>query len=123
MMYTSATASAAELHAFGSVLRVVPRAELRAAALALAAEIAAKDPTVIRMAKEAFNGIDLQDVRRSYRYEQGFTFELNLSGVSGELRRSFGQHETARGDTAPEPPSSSGSTSTDPGDHDARQDS
>jgi enoyl-CoA hydratase len=122
MMYTSATASAAELHAFGSVLRVVPRAELREAALALAAEIAAKDPTVIRMAKEAFNGIDLQDVRRSYRYEQGFTFELNLSGVSGELRRSFGQHETVRGDTAPEPPSSSGSASTGPGDHDARQD-
>ena len=32
MMYTSSTASAAELHAFGSVLRVVPRADLRAAA-------------------------------------------------------------------------------------------
>jgi enoyl-CoA hydratase len=40
------------------------------------------------MAKEAFNGIDLQDVRRSYRYEQGFTFELNLSGVSDRLRES-----------------------------------
>ena len=46
---------------------------------------------MIRLAKEAFNGIDLQDVRRSYRYEQGFTFELNLSGVSGRLRESFGQ--------------------------------
>jgi enoyl-CoA hydratase len=43
------------------------------------------------MAKEAFNGIDPQDVRRSYRYEQGFTFELNLSGVSGRLRESFGR--------------------------------
>src|SRR4029079_2242552 len=31
MVYTSATATAAELHAFGSVLRVVPRDELRAA--------------------------------------------------------------------------------------------
>ena len=59
MMYTSATATAAELHAFGSVHSVVPRDQLRAAALELAAEIAAKDPAVIRMAKEAFNGIDL----------------------------------------------------------------
>src|SRR5580765_448086 len=53
MMYTATTA---ELHAFGSVLTVVPRADLRSAALGVAAEIAAKDPTVIRMAKEAFNG-------------------------------------------------------------------
>ncbi len=88
MMYTSATATAAELHAFGSVHSVVPRDQLREAALTLAAEIAAKDPAVIRMAKEAFNGIDPQDVRRSYRYEQGFTFELNLSGVSDRLRQS-----------------------------------
>jgi enoyl-CoA hydratase len=91
MMYTSATATAAELHAFGSVYDVVPRAGLRDAALGLAASIAAKDPAVIRLAKEAFNGIDLQDVRRSYRYEQGFTFELNLSGVADRLRESFGR--------------------------------
>jgi enoyl-CoA hydratase len=89
MMYTSATATAAELHAFGSVHSVVPRDRLREAALALAAEVAAKNPAVIRMAKEAFNGIDLWDVRRSYRYEQGFTFELNLSGVADRLRESF----------------------------------
>jgi enoyl-CoA hydratase len=90
MMYTSATATAAELHAFGSVLRVVPRPQLRAAALEVAAQIAAKDPAVIRLAKEAFNGIDPWDVKRSYRYEQGYTFELNLSGVSDRLRESFG---------------------------------
>ena len=91
MMYTGATATAAELHAFGSVHAVVPRAGLRDAALALAAEIAARDPAVIRMAKEAFNGIDPQDVRRSYRYEQGYTFELNLLGVADRLRDSFGR--------------------------------
>jgi enoyl-CoA hydratase len=89
MMYTSATATAAELHAFGSVLRVVPRDKLREAARDVAAGIAAKDPVVIRMAKEAFNGIDPVDVKRSYRYEQGFTMELNLSGVSDKLRDSF----------------------------------
>src|SRR5690606_14729314 len=52
MVYTSATATAAELAAFGSVLEVVPPAELRAAALAVAGQIAAKSPTVIRAAKE-----------------------------------------------------------------------
>jgi enoyl-CoA hydratase len=91
MMYTSATATAAELHAFGSVHSVVPRAGLRGASRQLAAEIAAKDPMVIRMAKEAFNGIDPGDVRRSYRYEQGYTFELNLLGVSDRLREPFGR--------------------------------
>jgi enoyl-CoA hydratase len=90
MMYTSATATAAELHAFGSVYAVVPGPQLRETALGLAAAIAAKDPAVIRMAKEAFNGIDLWDVRRSYRYEQGFTFELNLSGVADRVRDAFG---------------------------------
>jgi enoyl-CoA hydratase len=96
MMYTSATATAAELHAFGSVLSVVPRAELYAAAMAVAGEIAAKNTTVMRMAKEAFNGIDLWDVKRSYRFEQGFTFELNLAGVSDELRETLPTSEKER---------------------------
>jgi enoyl-CoA hydratase len=103
MMYTAATATAAELHAFGSVLRVVPRDQLRAAALEVAAQIAAKDPAVIRLAKEAFNGIDPWDVRRSYRYEQGYTFELNLSGVSGRLRESFGQDLPAQAQEGEKP--------------------
>jgi enoyl-CoA hydratase len=89
MMYTSTTATAAELHAFGSVLKVVSREELRDTAMGVAAEIAAKNPMVVRMAKEAFNGIDLWDVKRSYRFEQGFTFELNLAGVSDELRETL----------------------------------
>ena len=89
MVYTSATATAAELHSFGSVLQVVPRAELRDEAFAVAKTIASKSPTVIRAAKESLNGIDLWDVKRSYRFEQGFTFELNLAGVSDELRDAF----------------------------------
>ncbi|MEJ7585873.1 MAG: enoyl-CoA hydratase family protein, partial [Acidimicrobiales bacterium] len=82
MVYTAATVTAADLHRFGSALQVVPAAELRNAALGVAAQIAAKSPTVIRAAKECLNGIDPWDPKRSYRFEQGFTFELNLSGVS-----------------------------------------
>jgi len=89
MVYTSATATAQELHHFGSVLRVVPLVDLRDAAMDVAAQIAAKSPTVIRAAKESLNGIDLWDVKRSYRFEQGFTFELNLSGVADEHRDAF----------------------------------
>jgi enoyl-CoA hydratase len=89
LVYTAATITAAELHAFGSVLRVVPRDELRAAALDVAAQIAAKSPTVIRAAKQSLNGIDPWDVKRSYRFEQGFTFELNLAGVADEHRDAF----------------------------------
>jgi enoyl-CoA hydratase len=89
MVYLAETATAAELLAYGSVHAVVPREQLRGAALALAARVAAKSPTVIRAAKESLNGIDPQDVRRSYRYEQGFTFELNLSGVADEHRDAF----------------------------------
>jgi enoyl-CoA hydratase len=91
MMYTSATATAQELKDFGSVLEVVEPERLREAARAVAAQIAEKDPTVIRAAKESLNGIDLWDVRRSYRYEQGFTFELNLSGVADKVRDEFGK--------------------------------
>ena len=89
MVYTGATATAADLHAYGSVLAVVPREQLRDAALAVAGDIASKSPTIIRRAKESLNGIDPVDVKRSYRFEQGFTYELNLSGVSDEARQAF----------------------------------
>ena len=81
LFFTAATVDAATLHHFGSVHEVVPRAELDEAALRVARDIAAKDTRVIRAAKEALNLIDVQRVNSSYRMEQGFTFELNLSGV------------------------------------------
>jgi enoyl-CoA hydratase len=89
MVYTAATVTAAELHAFGSVLRVVPRDQLRAAALEVAEQIAAKPSRVIRAAKASLNGIDPIDVNRSYRFEQGFTFELNLAGEGDAARDAF----------------------------------
>lgn len=95
LYYTSRTATAAELHAHGSVWRVVPRAQLHEAALELAREIARKDGTLLRFAKAAINGIDPVDVHRSYRFEQGFTFEANLSGLADRIREDFGQEAQA----------------------------
>lgn len=89
LYYTARTISADALHNYGSVYRVVPRDELDEAAMELARDIAAKDTRVIRAAKQALNGIDPQDVHRSYRYEQGFTFEMNLLGASDEARADF----------------------------------
>jgi enoyl-CoA hydratase len=89
MVYTCRSVPAAQLREFGSVLEVVPKDRLRAAARAVAEEIAGKNGEVIRLAKQSLNGIDPVDVRRSYRYEQGFTFELNLSGVSDQARQEF----------------------------------
>lgn len=91
MVYTSATATAAELQAFGSVQHVVPKDDLRAKALEVAGVIAEKDPTVIRMAKESLAAIDLWDVHKSYRIEQSYTFELNLLGVADKVREDFGK--------------------------------
>jgi len=89
MVYTCRTVTAEQLLSFGTVLDVVPPAGLRPAARAVAGEIAAKDPGIIRLAKQSLNGIDPVDLKRSYRYEQGFTFELNLTGVSGTARQAF----------------------------------
>jgi len=89
LYYTASTIDAPTLHHHGSVYRVVPREDLDEAALAVARDIAAKDTRVIRAAKEAINGIDPVNVHTSYRFEQGFTFELNLAGVADELREEF----------------------------------
>ncbi len=89
MVYTCERATAAELHRYGTVHRVVPAEALRGAAWALATTIAAKPPAVVRAAKACLNGIDPIDVNRSYRFEQGFTFELNLLGAGDIARDAF----------------------------------
>ena len=89
MVYTCRTVTAQQLQGFGTVLSVVPRDRLRAAAAGVAGQIAARDPAVIRAAKQSLNGIDPVDVKRSYRYEQGFTLELNLTGAAAQARQAF----------------------------------
>ena len=91
MFYTGENATAQELKSYGSVLGVVPRPELREAARKIATKIADKRPTVIRRATESVKGIDAVDPRRSYRFEQGFTFRLQHYGVPAAGRRPFGE--------------------------------
>ena len=89
MVYTCEPATAQELKHYGSVLDVVPTEQLRERAMDVAANIAKKSPTVIRAAKASLNGIDPVDVKKSYRFEQGFTFELNLAGEGDKARDAF----------------------------------
>ena len=89
MLYTAKPVPASELYRFGSVTKIVPREQLREAAYEIARDIATKSPTILRRAKEAVNGIDPVDVKRSYRYEQGFTYELHVRGVADEQRDAF----------------------------------
>ena len=89
MLYSCEPATAEELHDYGSILRVVATEELMAVAAEVAGVLVAKDPSVMRAAKASMNGIDPVDVRTSYRFEQGFTFELNLLGRGDEARSAF----------------------------------
>jgi enoyl-CoA hydratase len=89
MLYSCEPATAEELHDHGSVLRVVAAGDLATTAAEVAATIASKDSAVMRAAKASMNGIDPVDVRTSYRFEQGFTFELNLLGRGDEARSAF----------------------------------
>lgn len=89
MLYTCENASAEELLGYGTVYKVVPHDKLLDEARQLAARIAEKDHRAIRAAKRSLNGIDPVDVVESYRYEQGYTFELNLLGVGEAARAAF----------------------------------
>jgi enoyl-CoA hydratase len=109
MVYTGRRIAAADLHRFGSVLELVGRDRLRIAARDVAAQIAAKSPVAIRAAKQSLNGIDPVDVKRSYRYEQGFTYELTLAGVGAEARAAFVERT---GGAAPRPTGEAGGAPT-----------
>src|SRR5437763_1840091 len=97
MVYLAETATAQELLHYGSVLKVVEREKLRDTACEVARSIAQKSPRVIRAAKGSLNGIDPVDVKRSYRFEQGFTFELNLAGEGDKARDAFVRKSVGRG--------------------------
>jgi len=96
MFFTGEKVGAAEAWRYGFIERVVPKAELREAAMAIAARIATKSPTMIRLAKEALNGIEDGDLEAKYRWEQGFTLQAYMSPDSAETRRAFVEGREAR---------------------------
>lgn len=80
----------AELHRYGSVYHVEPTPEAATQkALEVAATIAAKAPRVIRSLKAALNNTAGRDLRRLYRQELSYTFELNMLGDAAAARQGF----------------------------------
>jgi enoyl-CoA hydratase len=96
MFFSGEPIGAAEAYRLGALEAVVPRAQLLGAAHELAAKFAAKSPRALRLAKQALNGIEPVDLKRSYRFEQGFTFELYTSPDSQEARDAFVQKRDAK---------------------------
>jgi enoyl-CoA hydratase len=96
MYFTGEFIDAQEAYRLGAIERVVPREQLRAAALEIAAKIAAKSPRMIQLAKEALTGIEDGNLEDKYRWEQGFTFEAYTYKDSQEARDAFVEKRDAK---------------------------
>jgi enoyl-CoA hydratase len=96
MYFTGEFIDAKEAYRFGSIERVVPKDQLRATALEIAAKIAAKSPRMIQLAKEALTGVEDGDLENKYRWEQGFTYEAYTDKDSQEARDAFVEKRDAK---------------------------
>lgn len=89
-MLTADPVDASELHAHGSVYRLVDPADVVTEGRQLADRIAAKSPAVIRRLKLALNSSSgLDELRSRYRQELSYTYELNLLGEAHARRGDF----------------------------------
>ena len=96
LIFTGDMIGAVEALRLGAIERVVPRDQLRDAALEVAGKIAAKSPTMIRIAKEALTGIEDGNLEAKYRWEQGFTLQAYMSPDSSETRSAFVEKRDAK---------------------------
>ncbi|MEQ9397234.1 enoyl-CoA hydratase family protein [Haliea sp.] len=96
MYFTGEFIDAAEAWRLGAIEKVVPREELLPTARGIAAKIAEKSPAMVKLAKEALNGIEDGNLEDKYRWEQGFTLEAYTLGDSQETRDAFVQKRDAK---------------------------
>ena len=96
LFFTGEMIGADEAFRLNAIERVVPRAELRETALTVARKIAAKSPAMIRIAKEALNGVEDGDLEAKYRWEQGFTLQAYMSPDSAKTRDAFVEKREAK---------------------------
>lgn len=104
-MFTCEPFDIAELHGYGSVYHIADTVDAAVAkAMEIAATIASKPPRVVRAMKLALNNTAGRDLRRLYRQELSYTFELNMLGDAATARQTFldGTRDSyQRGTTAP----------------------
>lgn len=89
MSLTCRPATAAELHAWGSVAYLTEPEDLMPKAREVASNIASKQKSVIGFAKAALNHLDIFEMDANYRMEQGYTYQLNIMGDGDEARDAF----------------------------------
>lgn len=85
-LYTAERLTAEELHAHGAVAEVVEPDRLDAAATA---QIAAKSPPAVRLAKASFNRIEPMALKEAYRTEQDYTMRLRAFAESADYMAAF----------------------------------
>jgi enoyl-CoA hydratase len=89
LFFTGRAITAEDLHARGVISRVVPRPALLEAAQELAAEMAAKSPLALRLAKESMNRVEGLPLQEAYRLEQEYTNRLRSLEDSAEAMSAF----------------------------------
>lgn len=100
MYFTGDMVGADEAWRLGAVERVVPREQLREAALELAQRIAGKSGTMLALAKEALNGAEDGDLEDTYRWERSLTQQACMSSDSTEARSASVEKRVARFEAA-----------------------
>jgi enoyl-CoA hydratase/carnithine racemase len=91
LIYTGRRIEAAEAERLGIAVRVVPRAELESAAMALADEIAANAPISLRQAKKAIDGGYHLDLDSAFAFEAELYNATLLSEDRIEGLRAFAE--------------------------------
>jgi enoyl-CoA hydratase len=89
MTLTCKPATAAELHAWGSVAYLTEPDDMMPKARELAMQLATKPAAAVRFAKAALNHIDVFEMHSNYRMEQGYTYQLNIMGEGSKARNAF----------------------------------
>ena len=89
MSLTCRPATAAELHAWGTIAHLTTPEELMPKAREVAAAIAEKPPAAVEFARAALNHLDVHEMHTNYRMEQGYTYQLNLLGDGDAARDAF----------------------------------
>lgn len=91
MFFTGRRVPVQELYRLGIVEECLAAEALMPAALAMAAEIAAKSPVALARNKQAFNTVEEMSLREGYRFEQGVSAELSLTEDTREAQRAFAE--------------------------------
>jgi len=78
-----------EAYRLGGIEKVVAKDKLYKEARSYAETLAAKSREALRIAKQALNGIEPFNLEATYRWEQGFTFEMYMHEDSQTARDAF----------------------------------